>query len=122
VGLAVVIIARAAGPGAILRWRGFAMKVIAFNGGPRKKMNVNEEQARANGYSQQLALGENYLKRVFGAAESLYSYDTLQFHDYSKMVADRFDEAAKRRVHAEVFPQDCQKAFELGVRLAGGEA
>ena len=44
-------------------------------------------------------------------------YDTLQFEDYSKYVAPRFDPAHKAARRKEVFPQDCRKAFELGARL-----
>ena len=44
-------------------------------------------------------------------------YDTLQFDDYSKYAARKFDEKAKRKRHEEVFPKDCERAFELGVRL-----
>ncbi len=32
---------------------------------------------------------------VFGVSESLYSFDTLQFKDYSKVVADCFDPEKK---------------------------
>lgn len=58
------------------------------------------------------------LHQRFGHAESLYSFDTLQFDDYSKVVADRFDPEQKAQRRAEVFPLDCRKAFELGARLA----
>jgi len=54
---------------------------------------------------------------LFGHAESLFSYDTYQFDDYSKVVADRFDPEQKARRRKEVFPKDCEKAFEMGVRL-----
>lgn len=47
----------------------------------------------------------------------MYSTDILQFGDYSKYVVDGFNvvENAKRR--EEVFPQDCKKAFDIGVRF-----
>ncbi len=51
-------------------------------------------------------------------SELLYSADAWQFDDYSKYEADRFSEDEKRRHLEEVFPQDCQKAFALGARLA----
>ena len=41
-----------------------------------------------------------------------------QFDDYSKMVAGRFDAEKKARRRQEVFPQDCSKAYEMGVRSA----
>lgn len=51
-------------------------------------------------------------------SELLYSADAWQFDDYGRYEADRFDAREKRRHLEEVFPQDCQKAFALGVRLA----
>jgi len=32
-----------------------------------------------------------------------------------------FDKEAKYKRHAEVFPDDCKRAFELGVRMASGK-
>jgi hypothetical protein len=47
----------------------------------------------------------------------LYSTDTYQFDDYSKYVADRFDPEEKAKRRAEVFPLDCERAYEMGVRF-----
>jgi multimeric flavodoxin WrbA len=80
-------------------------------------MNVSEEQAQEMGYFQHLDFNERVLQQRFGAAESLYSFDTFQFDDYAKVVADRFNPAKKAKRRAEVFPADCQKAFELGARF-----
>ena len=57
------------------------------------------------------------LKIVFGGSESLFSFDTYQFKDYSKVVADRFDPEKKAKRRKEVFPLDCEKAFEMGARF-----
>ena len=67
------------------------------------------------GYS--LGANEAILKMIFGASESLYCYDTYQFQDYSKVVADRIDVKAKTQRRKDVFPKDCEKAYEMGVRL-----
>lgn len=82
-------------------------------------MNVPEELARQFDYDKVFARNESLLQRVFGHSESLMSYDTLQFEDYSKVVADRFDVEHKQKIHREVFPKDCQRAYKLGVSLAG---
>jgi hypothetical protein len=59
---------------------------------------------------------------VFGQqTESLCSFDTYQFEDYSKVLMESFDPAKKAQRREEVFPQDCQRAYELGARLAGKE-
>jgi hypothetical protein len=58
------------------------------------------------------------LQMLFGSSESLCSYETYQFADYSKVVSDLFDVEQRAKRREEVFPKDCQKAFEMGVRLA----
>jgi multimeric flavodoxin WrbA len=81
-------------------------------------MNVTEEMMKEWGYEQQFGNNHRLLEMVFGASESLCSFDTYQFKDYAKVVADRFDPEQKARRRREVFPQDCQKAFAMGARFA----
>jgi len=81
-------------------------------------MNATEEQLNTYRIERHVALNESYLKRIFGASESLLCFDTYQFDDYSKVVADRFDPEKKARRREEVFPKDCEKAFQMGVRFA----
>ena len=81
-------------------------------------MNVTEEQMKKFGFAQHIRLNEIILKMIFGASESLLSYDTYQFEDYSKVIADRFDVDKKAQRRKEVFPKDCEKAFEMGARFA----
>jgi len=83
-------------------------------------MNVTEAQMQQFGVGQCVANNERVLKMLFGSAESLCSFDTLQFDDYSKVVATRFDPKAKAERRRTVFPDDCQKAVEMGVRMAMG--
>jgi len=81
-------------------------------------MNATEEQMKKFGFAQHIRLNEIILKMIFGASESLFSCDTYQFKDYSKVVADRFDADKKAQRRKEVFPKDCEKAFEMGARFA----
>jgi multimeric flavodoxin WrbA len=81
-------------------------------------MNVTEEQMQALGYSHHFNQNQWFLEMVFGTAETLCSFDTSQFKDYTKVLADRFDPDHKARRHKEIFPQDCQRAFDMGVRFA----
>lgn len=81
-------------------------------------MNVSEEVAKEYQYQVHFGLHEKYLIRMFGQAETLCAYETLQFEDYDKVVFDYFDPNERRAKHAKVFPERCRKAFELGVRLA----
>lgn len=66
---------------------------------------------------------ENYqqvLSNFVGPTELLISGDTLQLKDYSKTDWEwsLFDPEAKKARHETVFPQECQKAFEMGAALA----
>jgi len=81
-------------------------------------MNVTEEQMKEYGFDQHAGLNEMVLQMIFGASEALFSFDTYQFEDYSKVVADRFDPEKKAKRRKEVFPKDCEKAFEMGARFA----
>ena len=85
-------------------------------------MNLpSAEVMKAWGLADHLALGERTLGRVFGSCESLASFDTYQFRDYGKVVADRFDEAAKARRRDVEFPKDCEKAFAMGAGLVSAQ-
>jgi len=81
-------------------------------------MNVTEEQMKEIGFGQHLGLNEMLMQIIFGASESLYSFDTYQFKDYSEVVGNRFDPEKKEKRRREVFPKDCEKAFKMGVRFA----
>jgi len=84
-------------------------------------MGVTEEAMNEFGYKQRFANIERFLEIIFGTSNTLLSFDTLQFDDYSKVVATRFDPEQKLKRRKEIFPQDCQKAFEMGVRFATKE-
>jgi multimeric flavodoxin WrbA len=82
-------------------------------------MNVNEEMSAERGYGAMFSANEALFCRTLGgAAETLCSYDTYQFPDYSKVIMEYMDPAKKAARRKEVFPDDCRKAFELGCRLA----
>ncbi len=80
-------------------------------------MNQTEEESKTTGIAQNCFINETLLKFTFGTSESLMSYDTYQFEDYSKVVQDRFDVDKKAKQREEIFPKDCENAFELGVKL-----
>jgi multimeric flavodoxin WrbA len=83
-------------------------------------MNQTKEESKVTGIAQHCRINEILLKFTFGASESILSYNTYQFEDYSKVVADRFDVNKKAQIRKEVFPKDCEKAFEMGARFAKG--
>jgi multimeric flavodoxin WrbA len=62
---------------------------------------------------------ESYKKLFsrFGYDETLYSTETLQVKNYSKYHMAAFNEANRKKRREEVFPIDCQKAFDIGKRI-----
>lgn len=81
-------------------------------------MNITEEQLEGSGYKLLFATNEHYLKTIFGSAEALFSFDTYQFKDYSRIVNERFDPVKKAKRHTDVFPLDMQNAFNMGASFA----
>ena len=59
------------------------------------------------------------LSRFVGPTEVIVSGNTLQLKDYSKTDWQwtMFDPTAKKERHDTVFPQECQKAFDMGKAL-----
>ena len=84
-------------------------------------MNCPEEFSAKVGYDRLFKSNEEIMNMVLGKAESLMSYDTYQFEDYSKVVADGIDESKKKKRREEIFPVDCEKAFNLGIKLVKGQ-
>ena len=69
-----------------------------------------------------LDMMQNYqrtLSRFVGPTEMFISGDTLQLKDYNKTDWQwtMFNPEAKQKRHDEVFPQECQKAFEQNTRI-----
>jgi hypothetical protein len=82
-------------------------------------MNMTSaEEMQTRGVAAHLAAGERTLGMIFGDCEALHSFDTLQFSDYTAVVSDLFDAAHKAQRREQEFPQDRDKAFALGARLA----
>ena len=81
-------------------------------------MSSTDAWMKQIGYVQPVKFIELVMKLVFGTSESLVVNDTYQFEDYSKYVTTRFDPVAKAKRREEVFPNDCRKAFEMGVRFS----
>lgn len=80
-------------------------------------MNCSGDMALQFNYPTILSANEAYLSMIFGHCETLYSYDTYQFTDYSLYDCDVFDENHKKQVHEIQFPKDLEKAHNLGKKL-----
>lgn len=81
-------------------------------------MNIPEELMKYNNYETVFHYYKRCLQILNGTSEFLLSQDTYQFDDYSKYEASMFDEKHKRKVKTEQYPIHCQKAFDMGARLA----
>jgi multimeric flavodoxin WrbA len=84
-------------------------------------MNVTEEVMHEWKYEVNFNRYDGALRIIFGESEYICIFDTLQFDDYSKVLNTRFDPVKKKQRHDEVFPVDCQNAFDMGVRLVAGK-
>jgi len=80
-------------------------------------MNAPEKVIKDLGYEQKFKGYEAILKRFFGSSKHLTVTDTLQFDDYSKYMAIGFNAGAKAKRRKEVFPVDCEKAYQFGAAL-----
>lgn len=81
-------------------------------------MNITETMIDDYGYRPHFNMMQRVLTTHFGPCEMLLCTDTAQYGDYSKYEAEKFDVAAKLARRESVFPQDCEKAYALGTRLA----
>jgi len=82
-------------------------------------MNFDEEWMEKLGYDKTFLSTQMTLENIFGSSEFLCSCDTYQFEDYSKVVMEMklFNPEKKAKRREEVFPLDCQKAFQMGAGL-----
>jgi multimeric flavodoxin WrbA len=70
-------------------------------------------------FDQNIQFNQIIFSMLFGSAETLLSTDTFHVKDYSKIVADLLEVFVDRKLkhQREVFPKDCEKAFEMGTRF-----
>ena len=61
----------------------------------------------------------NSFQTLNGSVEVYACCDTLQVTDYSRYNMASFNEAHKKEMRQNQFPQDLEKAFQMGVRLSG---
>lgn len=81
-------------------------------------LGASDKRAEDFGYLRHFAVMERLLKIIFGKSEMLLSFETFPFPDFSKVVAPRFNPEVLLKRREEVFPKDCQKAYEMGVRFS----
>ena len=69
------------------------------------------------GYDEMLKRYQGTLGTFVGPTKILISSDTLQVKDYSRYNWTMFNPEAKKARHEAVFPEDKQKAFNLGAQM-----
>lgn len=79
-------------------------------------MNVPEPASEM--FSYIYAHNTGTLKMLNGTVEQLICTNTWQFDDYDKYDASNFDATEKRRVRETIFPQDCEKAYQIGEKIS----
>lgn len=82
-------------------------------------MNIaSRERMEQTGLAANLKNIENSYRMAFGHAESVYSMNTTQFDDYSRVIYEYQSVSEKEKARKEIFPDDCRNAYELGARFA----
>jgi multimeric flavodoxin WrbA len=81
-------------------------------------MNVPEAALSEFGYDRVFQSYDQMLRRCFGSAEYMISTETLQVTDYNKYHMASFNEEERKKRREEIFPTDCEKAYQLGKSLA----
>jgi len=79
--------------------------------------NCSEEFYSQIGYDKMLENYKNSLSGMVGPTKVMICGDTLQVNDYSKYNWTMFNSEAKKSRHDEVFPNEMQKAFSLGMEM-----
>ena len=97
----------------------YNLETPCCNERPIPVLLIMTSNAPDNSYLGLLRNYQQVLSRFVGPTEIFVSGNTLQLKDYSKTdwPWSLFDPEAKKTRHETVFPQERQKAFELGAAL-----
>ena len=76
-----------------------------------------EEMAAAGHYPEIFGENARFLETLFGYTETLCSYSSYQFSDYTKYDVMEGTQEYREKYREEQFPKDLQAAYELGKRL-----
>ena len=76
-----------------------------------------EEMAAAGHYPEIFGENAKFLKQLFGYTETLCTYNSYQFSDYSRYDVAPGTQERRDAYKAEQFPKDLEAAYDLGKRL-----
>lgn len=80
-------------------------------------MNAPEAALEQIGYTAKFSGSEQFMAHILGSSQTLVSTETLQVDDYSQYDMTLFDADARKTRRKTEFPEDCRRAFEIGVIL-----
>lgn len=80
-------------------------------------MGCPEEMAAANHYAEVFGENARFLESLFGYTETLCTYKSYQFSDYSRYDIMEGTQEIRAKYRDEQFPKDLDDAYELGKRL-----
>jgi len=80
-------------------------------------MNVSETMLGEIGYTRTFESYRGLFERLLGPSRYLCATETLQTDDYGAHRMSMFDEGQRKDRRRDVFPLDCEKAFEMGKAL-----
>lgn len=81
-------------------------------------MNMTEAHVEQFNMRERLGIYEGSAARILRVeTKTLWAYNTYQFSDYSKYESSIFNEPEKAAYRKEVFPKQCEEAYEIGKAL-----
>ena len=80
-------------------------------------MNVPEEVLEKIGYTERFKTNARMIETFIGPTRMLVSTETNQIDDYSKYNMTMFNPIERKQRYEEVFPKECQKAFDMGASM-----
>ena len=97
----------------------YNLETPCCNQHPLPVLFIMTSNAPDTGYLNLVGNYQQTLNRFVGPTEVLVSGNTLQLKDYSRTdwPWTMFDPEAKQQRHETVFPEECRKAFQMGVQL-----
>ena len=97
----------------------YNLETPCCNQHPLPVLFIMTSNAPDTGYLNLVGNYQQTLNRFVGPTEVLVSGNTLQLKDYSRTdwPWTMFDPEAKQQRHETVFPEECRKAFQMGVHL-----
>lgn len=78
---------------------------------------TGDTEEGAEVFKPALDVNRQFLEKIYGYTETLFSYHTYQFRDYSKYDVMEGVEESRQKQRDEQFPKDLENAYKLGKRL-----